>query len=85
MITTVPVTMRVNKTVVAKARAEATKSNKFYQTVLNEKLARAYGVKLPATLPNKKLAKIKAKPAKKAAKAKKPVKAKAAKKIKAKK
>ena len=59
MITTVPVTMRVNKQVVARARAEATKSNKFYQTVLNEKLAKAYGVKLPEGLPNKKVTKVK--------------------------
>lgn len=52
-ITTAPVTMRVNKTVLAKARAEAKATNKFYQQVLNEKLAKAFGVTLPVSVTKK--------------------------------
>lgn len=52
-ITTAPVTMRVNKGILAKARAEAKATNKFYQQVLNEKLAKAFGVTLPVAVTKK--------------------------------
>lgn len=69
MITTTPVTMRVNSKIVNLAKAEARKPitvngkpvKRGYQTVLNERLAKSFGVKLPE-LPNTRLAK----PAKKA-------------------
>jgi hypothetical protein len=71
MVTTSPVTMRVNIKVLALARAQAKKSNRFYQSVLNEALAKSFGVKLPV-MPNTKLAaKGKAKPKHKLAKGEK--------------
>ena len=63
-VTTTPVTIRVNSAVVKAAKAEATKRNVFYQTVLNERLAKAFGVTLPTHVTNKKVAggkKVKAK------------------------
>jgi len=54
-ITTVPVTMRVNKQVVKLAKADAKKNETYYQTELNKRLAKSYGVKLPDNLPNKRV------------------------------
>lgn len=63
-ITTAPVTMRVNKGILAKARAEAKATNKFYQQVLNEKLAKAFGVTLPVAVTKKVAKPVKGKKAK---------------------
>jgi len=94
MITTSAVTMRVNTKVLQAIKSEAKKSGKGYQTLINERLAKATGLTIPPVvraprtvkkvtakpLVIKAAKKLKATKPKKASKAKKSVKAKSKKK-----
>jgi hypothetical protein len=70
-VTTVPVTIRVDKNIVGQARTEAAKRGVFYQTVLNERLAKSFGVTLSTHITNKKVLAAKGKKVKPKPKVKK--------------
>lgn len=56
-VTTVPVTMRVDKRIVALAKKAAKSNDTYYQTELNKGLFKAFGVEAPVVASNKKIAK----------------------------
>lgn len=57
MVTTVPVTLRVDKHIVALAKAASKKNDTYYQTELNRGLFKAFGVAAPPSASNLKIAK----------------------------